>query len=70
VPKNSGQDLKTVQLAPSRPAAPVRSIKRFDAPPLDHRIMPAASASPGAPKIAADVKKSGSDSVDPTQQHY
>jgi hypothetical protein len=71
MPKSAGSDLKMVRGAPSRPAAPVRSIMHQSPPPIDRGKMPASATAPsGDPKIAADVKKSGSGSVDPRQQVY
>lgn len=54
---------------PSRPATRSSPIKRFT-PPAAPLVRP---MSPGAPKIAADLKpeeKHPSGSIDPRQMHY
>jgi hypothetical protein len=54
MPKAAGSDLKTVRLAPSRPAPPVRNI--------NHQVVPLGpkvdAMSPGAPKQADHLKSS------------
>ena len=68
MPKSANSDMKTVRLAP-RPQPKARGIMHQEVPkgPLVRPM------SPGAPKIAADLKpeeKHPSASIDSTQQHF
>jgi hypothetical protein len=69
MPKQSGQDLKAVRTAPTRPQPKARSIMHQEVPkgPLVRPM------SPGAPKQADQLKpeeKHPSASIDSTQQHF
>jgi hypothetical protein len=68
MPKNSGEEMKTIRRAP---------IPRPEPRPIMHQELPSGPKlrpmSPAAPKIAADLKpeeKHPSGSIDPRQQHY
>jgi hypothetical protein len=68
MPKSSGSDMKTVRLAP-RPAPKARPIMH-QTPPSGPKV---SAMSPGAPKIAADLKQSdekSGGSIDPRQMVY
>jgi hypothetical protein len=67
--KLSGEDLKMVRTAPTRPQPPSRPIKKFEkaaGPKVD-------AMSPGAPKQADQLQSSEQEStggIDPRQMHY
>ena len=68
MPKSSGSDMKTIRLAP-RPQPKSRPIMH-QRPPSAAKV---SAMSPGAPKIAADLKQSDEKSegrIDPRQMIY
>ena len=59
MPKKSGQDLKTVRLAPTRPQPKARSIMRFDPPAPGPHFNPPTSSNALAAEALRIAKNPG-----------